>query len=86
MKNKVWTCPYTNQECKFDKYSDICNMCSRIAPSEYAKIRLETKLNELFQKHYKGVSEDANGEFYSIYDKDGIINDILNSEEVDSLL
>lgn len=38
-------------------------------------------LEEIFQKHYKGVSEDANGEFYSIYDKDGIINDILNNNE-----
>lgn len=77
---------YRNQKCKFDKYSDICNMCSRIAPSEYAKILLERKLIECFNKHSQGVSEDINGELYTIYDKTAIIEDIMNSKEVDMLV
>lgn len=62
-------CRHTNQECKFDKYSDICNMCSCIAPSELTKIAFEHKLNDVFAKHSHGVSE--------AYDKTSIIEDIL---------
>lgn len=43
------------------------------------------KLNEIFNKNSQGVSEDINGELYTIYNKMEIIKDILKVLETDNV-